>query len=225
MITLSETTVVFDLDDTIYSERDYQLSGYKFIIESCNLLYDVDITETVYAAVNRNDDVLEEIVKHLKLSNNSKDSLLWLYRLHCPKISLSESTKLTLDIIKNNAKHVAIVTDGRELSQRQKLYSLGLSDWPVFISESWDEIKPGEKRFKHIMKTMPASNFVYIGDNIKKDFITPNKLGWTSIGLKDSGHNIHSQNVAVMNSYLPHFWINTLNEVTKLIRVNNVDKK
>lgn len=217
MITLSETTVVFDLDDTIYYERDYQLSGYKSIIESCNLLYDVDITETVYAAVNRNNDVLEEIVKHLKLSNNSKDSLLWMYRLHCPKISLSESTKLTLDIIKNNAKHVAIVTDGRELSQRQKLYSLGLSDWPVFISESWDEIKPGEKRFKNIMKIMPASNFVYIGDNIKKDFITPNKLGWISVGLRDSGKNIHSQEVIVEQSYQPQVWINDLKELNSIL--------
>ena len=217
MITLSETTVVFDLDDTIYYERDYQLSGYKSIIESCNLLYDVDITETVYAAVNRNNDVLEEIVKHLKLSNNSKDSLLWMYRLHCPKISLSESTKLTLDIIKNNDKHVAIVTDGRELSQRQKLYSLGLSDWPVFISESWDEIKPGEKRFKNIMKIMPASNFVYIGDNIKKDFITPNKLGWISVGLRDSGKNIHSQEVIVEQSYQPQVWINDLKELNSIL--------
>ena len=217
MITLSETTVVFDLDDTIYFERDYQLSGYKSIIESCNLLYDVDITETVYAAVNRNDDVLEEIVKHLKLSNNSKDSLLWLYRLHCPKISLSESTKLTLDIIKNNAKHVAIVTDGRELSQRQKLYSLGLSDWPVFISESWDEIKPGEKRFKHIMKTMPASNYVYIGDNIKKDFVTPNKLDWVSVGVRNSGKNIHSQESIVEKSYLPQIWINDLQELNNIL--------
>lgn len=217
MITLSETTVVFDLDDTIYSERDYQLSGYKSIIESCNLLYDVDITDTVYTAVNSNGDVLEEIVKQLGLSNNSKDSLLWLYRLHCPKISLSESTNLTLDIIKNNAKHVAIVTDGRELSQRQKLYSLGLSDWPVFISESWDEIKPGEKRFNHIMKIMPASNYVYIGDNIKKDFVTPNKLGWVSVGLRDSGKNIHSQDVTVEQSYQPQVWINDLKELNSIL--------
>lgn len=217
MITLSETTVVFDLDDTIYSERDYQLSGYKSIIESCNLLYDVDITDTVYTAVNSNGDVLEEIVKQLGLSNNSKDSLIWLYRLHCPKISLSESTKQTLDIIKNNAKHVAIVTDGRELSQRQKLYSLGLSDWSVFISESWDEIKPGEKRFNHIMKIMPASNYVYIGDNIKKDFVTPNKLGWISVGLRDSGKNIHSQDVTVEQSYQPQVWINDLKELNSIL--------
>lgn len=217
MIILSETTVVFDLDDTIYSERDYQLSGYKSIIESCNLLYDVDITDTVYSAINSNGDVLDEIVKQLGLSNNSKDSLLWLYRLHFPKISLSESTKLTLDFIQNNAKHVAIVTDGRELSQRQKLYSLGLSDWPVFISESWDEIKPGEKRFNHIMKTMPASNYVYIGDNIKKDFVTPNKLGWISVGLRDSGKNIHSQDITVEQSYLPQVWIYDLKELNSIL--------
>lgn len=217
MITLSETTVVFDLDDTIYSEHDYQLSGYKSIINSCSLLYGVDVSEIVYAAINNNDDVLDEIIKKLSLSKLSKDSLLWLYRLHYPTIKLSESTKLILDFIKNNAKHFAILTDGRELSQRNKLHSLGLSDWPVYISESWEEVKPGVKRFKHIMKIMPAKNFVYIGDNLKKDFVTPNKLGWVSVGLRDSGKNIHTQDIAVEQSCHPQIWINDLKELHNIL--------
>ncbi|MEZ9511775.1 HAD family hydrolase [Vibrio breoganii] len=217
MTTLSDTTVVFDLDDTLYQEVDYQTSGYNSIIELCNSLYGINVDATVNQAIKAKADVLEAITKELGLPNSVKESLLWQYRLHSPQISLLESIKVKLDFIKKNAKHVAILTDGREFSQRQKLAGLGLTNWPVFISESWGETKPGEKRFKHIMQAMPAKNFVYIGDNIKKDFITPNKLGWLTVGVRDSGRNIYSQNIAVEQSFLPKYWINTLQDLNDIL--------
>ncbi|MEZ9254104.1 HAD family hydrolase [Vibrio cyclitrophicus] len=217
MTTLSDTTVVFDLDDTLYQEVDYQMSGYNSIIELCNSLYGINVGSMVNQAIEAKADVLEAITKELDLPDSVKESLLWQYRLHHPQISLLESIKATLDFIKKNAKHVAILTDGRELSQRQKLAGLGLTNWPVFISEAWGENKPGEKRFKHIMQEMPAKNFVYIGDNIKKDFITPNKLGWLTVGVRDSGRNIHSQNIKVEQSFLPKYWLNTLQDLNEIL--------
>ena len=38
-----------------------------------------------------------------------------------------------------------------------------------------------------------CQSFIYVGDNVKKDFITPNALGWKTICLKDDGRNIHKQ--------------------------------
>lgn len=217
MITLSDTTVVFDLDDTLYQEVDYQISGYNSIIELCNSLYGINVDSIVNQTIEAKADVLEAITKELGLPDSAKESLLWQYRLHRPQISLLGSIKVTLDFIKKNAKHVAILTDGREFSQRQKLAGLGLTNWPVFISEAWGENKPGEKRFKHIMQAMPAQNFVYIGDNIKKDFITPNKLGWLTIGIRDSGKNIHPQNITVEQSFLPKHWLDTLQDLNELL--------
>jgi putative hydrolase of the HAD superfamily len=55
--------------------------------------------------------------------------------------------------------------------------------------------------------------YVYIADNTQKDFVTPNKLGWTTICLLDNGHNIHKQNFELSKEYLPQFRINSFEEI------------
>ena len=58
--------------------------------------------------------------------------------------------------------------------------------------------------------------YFYIGDNPQKDFITPNELGWTTIGLMDNGQNIHTQ-TSIGGNYNPQFWINDITELIKII--------
>ena len=58
-----------------------------------------------------------------------------------------------------------------------------------------------------------ADQYIYIGDNPKKDFITPNRLGWTTIGILDSGQNIHSQDVCIGNEYLPQRWVKSFTDI------------
>ncbi len=58
-----------------------------------------------------------------------------------------------------------------------------------------------------------AENYFYIADNPRKDFITPNRLGWTTICLLDRGQNVHSQNFDISSKYLPHFLINSFDEI------------
>ncbi|MEZ9590565.1 HAD family hydrolase [Vibrio breoganii] len=217
MITLSNTTVVFDLDDTLYQEIDYQLSGYNSVIALCKTLYGQDMSNIVKQATIEKSDVLSAITHTLNLPESVKESLLWQYRLHLPDIGLSDDTNNTLAMIKKNAKHVAILTDGREISQKQKLAALGLSDLPVFISETWGETKPGSKRFKKIMQSMPSENYIYIGDNLNKDFVTPNKLGWYTIGIRDSGQNIHTQNIIVDEEYRPKEWLSSIEDLHQII--------
>ena len=62
-----------------------------------------------------------------------------------------------------------------------------------------------------------ADCFIYIGDNIKKDFVAPNKLGWLSIGIMPKPHNIHQADPEQYGrEYQPTLWINTLEELTTL---------
>jgi putative hydrolase of the HAD superfamily len=65
-----------------------------------------------------------------------------------------------------------------------------------------------------VMNNKLAVNYIYIADNPKKDFITPNKLGWTSICLLDKGQNVHSQNFDLPKVFLPQFFINSFQEIT-----------
>ena len=59
--------------------------------------------------------------------------------------------------------------------------------------------------------------YYYIGDNTKKDFIAPNKLGWETICLRDNGLNIHQQNFNLDSSFLPKYMINNLAEIVKIV--------
>ncbi|TNZ35798.1 2-haloalkanoic acid dehalogenase, partial [Vibrio parahaemolyticus] len=95
-------------------------------------------------------------------------------RLHIPDIELAPDVRHTLDMIKSCCSAMAVITDGRSVSQRNKLFSLGLERLDSLISEEWGESKPGDIRFKEIERRYPDKcQYIYVGDNVKKDFITP----------------------------------------------------
>lgn len=218
---LSETVVVFDLDDTLYSEDYYNESGVIAVCEELKRLYGTDIKKELLVARIAKVDIWEKACLLLALPLSVKESLIWLYRLHHPSINLD---KVTLDVfhnIKKSAKHVAILTDGRSITQRQKLLTLGLLNFSLYISEEHSSEKPDLMRFEQLMNDLPAENYVYIGDNPKKDFIAPNKLGWQTIGLKGGGGNIHSQEVKGLPlRNLPNNWVGDISEVVDLIAVD-----
>ena len=56
------------------------------------------------------------------------------------------------------------------------------------------------------------ANFYYIGDNVVKDFIAPNQLGWTTICLLDNGQNIHKQ-IPVEDEMKPQYEIENFDEL------------
>lgn len=88
----------------------------------------------------------------------------------------------------------------------------------ILISEAMQSEKPDDKRFVFLQNKYPAAKrFIYIGDNIKKDFVAPNKLGWLSIGIMPKPHNIHqAEPEQYGREYQPTLWINTLEELTTL---------
>lgn len=210
---------VFDLDDTLYPEKDYQRSGYLHIAHYLTKLYQQDVSDIIEKAAVQNKDVLQEICDALSLPDSVKQSLLWMYRLHIPTIELTSEVKCTLELIKSHCAAVAVITDGRSVSQRNKLFSLGLEEVDCLVSEEWGESKPGDIRFKEIERLYPhESQYIYVGDNVKKDFITPKKMNWLTIGVRDSGNNIHSQDLSeISDEYLPHFWINSLAELQEYV--------
>ena len=121
-----------------------------------------------------------------------------MYRTHRPDIHLEDDVVATLDALKTAGCTMALITDGRSVQQRNKIAALGLNRWiadeDIVISEEIGSEKPDEANYRRIMNLHPdADKFVYIGDNPKKDFIAPNRLGWTTVCLLDNGENIHPQ--------------------------------
>ena len=88
------------------------------------------------------------ICKLAGLSSATRESLLWEYRLHTPDIRLSMEVREASQAIRAASRAMAVLTDGRSVTQRLKLEVLGLEDWPVLISESYDAFKLPQIRFR-----------------------------------------------------------------------------
>jgi putative hydrolase of the HAD superfamily len=226
MLPKSQSVLVLDLDDTLYKEADYVLSGLTFIIERIEEIKKCSIRKDVlqFKQHEPNGDVLEYICEVSGLPVSAKESLLWLYRLHTPTISLQSEVSEWVNECKDLYHAIAILTDGRSITQRLKARALDLQDIPIFISEDWGSEKPDPKRFIAIQELWKDKQYIYVGDNCAKDFLAPNSLEWITIGLIDNrASNIHSQSsknkISIEKNVdsNPHFWINELMEVNNLI--------
>lgn len=208
------SVIVFDLDDTLYKEADYQTSGHAAVCQWVQSVYGKSLwSELQHLLAADVPDLLSELCRVAGLPRTVKESLLWVYRLHQPKINLApEIAKLLSNL--NLDFHIAILTDGRSVTQRLKLKALGLDHFPAYISEEYGSEKPSSDRFELIMRDLPANRYAYVGDNPKKDFIAPNALGWRTFGLRDQGGNIHTQNLEGLDvNQLPNEWIDSLDEI------------
>jgi putative hydrolase of the HAD superfamily len=219
-IDIARTVVVFDLDDTLYPEADYVESGVRFVCAQIISLYGIDCYEVIQAQRLQDPklDWLSLACELTGLKPSVKESLLWMYRLHLPDIKLSESCSASLQVIKSAALAVAVLTDGRSVTQKLKLASLGLYDWPAYVSEDYGSAKPAPDRFQAIQKDFPANQYVYVADNVKKDFLGCKPLGWRGIGMRGSDRNIYSQSTqGIPDAALPDYWVNSLEELTELL--------
>ena len=210
MILSTSKIFVFDLDDTLYSERDFEKSGIEFVYENLSIKH-ISL-ETI---LNNRNNWIELIING---SNNqiTLQMVLDIYRNHFPTIQLYKDAKVFLEKLHSQGIEMSLITDGRSITQRNKLRALGIESFfkNIIISEEVNSEKPSQFNFNMVMNNKLAVNYIYIADNPKKDFITPNKLGWTSICLLDKGQNVHSQNFDLPKVFLPQFFINSFQEIT-----------
>ena len=205
----SNKVFVFDLDDTLYSERDFEKSGIEFVYHNLSIKH-ISL-ETI---LNNRNNWIELMING---SNNqiTLQIVLDMYRNHFPTIQLYNDAKVFLEKLLSQGIEMSLITDGRSITQRNKLRALGIESYfkNIIISEEINSEKPSEYNFRLVMDNKIAENYIYIADNPKKDFITPNKLGWTSICLLDRGQNVHKQNFNISSEYLPLFSISSFEEI------------
>ena len=212
--------VVFDLDDTLYKEEDFLRSGYMEIAHSLQ----VDcVPEVVFNRMmgwwKKGENVFQRLIEAYHLDMTVGD-LLTMYRSHIPSLSLDGETKKTL-LRLNKRTVLGLITDGRSETQRHKIAALGLDtfmdDRDVLISGDTGYEKPSEEPFVRIMERHPSCAYYYIGDNPAKDFVAPNRLGWTTICLLDNGRNIHHQDFSLPQPMLPQHTISQITETENII--------
>lgn len=223
---LDKLVVVFDLDDTLSYEIDYLKSAYKEIAQTIADTQELEVSEQeIYSQMilfyEKGLNAFSSILEIYNLRKIKLSDLIQRYRNHQPNISLANEALELLDFLKDSNIKMGLITDGRSVQQRAKIKALGLENYitDMVISEEFGSEKPSLKNYQFFEEkyATQGTKFFYVGDNIKKDFVTPNKLGWTTICLKDKGYNIHVQNIEVDVVFKPTFEVATLSELKELI--------
>lgn len=178
--------VIFDLDDTLYSEKEYVRSGYHKIAE---YFLKPELEEQMWNVFASGGMAIDEVLKANSLIEMKKEALQ-VYRYQEPDIHLYEGVSEMLINIRKEKK-VGIITDGRPEGQKAKLTSLGICVDKIIITDELGGIsfrKPNKRAFC-LMKeffNVAFERMAYVGDNLKKDFIAPQHLGMKCIWFKNT---------------------------------------
>lgn len=192
-MTASHLRLVFDLDDTLYAERQYALGGFAAVGAWAAREHGIEgIAERLMDLLDAGHlgqsfrMALDE--KIADLTDADVHAALKAYGDHTPRLSLFEDAALALDHWRRGP--LGLITDGNPKTQMAKVAALGIA--PRFreivytgaLGPKGAMHKPHPRAFEIMqaaLRTRPDDRFVYVGDNPNKDFVAPNAMGWMTV--------------------------------------------
>jgi putative hydrolase of the HAD superfamily len=194
--------IVLDLDDTLYPERSFHDSGFRWIAERTGL--DPDGAEVAGASIalrtnGRPLDILSDA------TGVPVATLLEWHRTHPPTITTFPDAARFLLLAAESEVPLVLLSDGRPDTQRRKIEALGIADAfrAILISEETGIDKYDIAAFEGAAAHLPdATSYVYFGDNPKKDIAGPRALGWLVFLMVDRGDTVHRQDLGVAEATL-----------------------
>lgn len=180
--------VIFDLDDTLYSEKQYVISGFRKIADFLELS-DAEIKLRDY--FENQEPAIDKYLAEIN-SLSLKDKCIDIYRSQMPDITLYNGVIDMLFRLRKLGKKTGIITDGRVEGQKNKIIALGLDRIvdDIIITDELGGIefrKPNDTAFRIMQDRwqIPFDQMVYIGDNLRKDFQAPKRLKMKCLFFKN----------------------------------------
>lgn len=188
--------IILDLDDTLYLEHEYVQSGFLAVGRS--LSDDPDEGQRygewlVERAAREHDgrtfDHLLAAFPHLG-ERSGVPEMVRVYREHQPGLSLGDEWREALKDWRQRGIFLGLISDGELIGQQRKVDALGLAPLLDHIvltdahgKEHW---KPSPTAFREMERVsrLHGSELLYVGDNVLKDFVAPNALGWRTVRLR-----------------------------------------
>ncbi|MDO8631462.1 MAG: HAD family hydrolase [Phycisphaerales bacterium] len=202
---------MFDLDDTLYAERDYAFSGFAAVARAfTDRLGDTDRTE---ADLRRlfDSDHRSRVFNALVAERGRGDDaplvarMVDVYRSHSPTIRLYPDAEAALSRLRPDYK-LGLISDGCAAAQWAKVVALNLRSRldEIIVTSELDATgdarggarssaetappafaKPHPRAFELMAGRLGVAprECVYVADNPAKDFIAPNALAWLTIRI------------------------------------------
>jgi len=184
--------IVFDLDEVLYDEKTYVISGFRTVsefLEKDEAIPKKIIFEYLKRRLkNCRERILNDLLDNFRIySQKNLKKCISVYRTHTPKIKLYSDAKDCLKRLKNYPLY--IVTDGNKIVQKNKIKALNLENHvkKTILTSNYGlrNSKPSTFCFQKIcdMEKTSPTNLVYIGDDPHKDFVGLKREGFKTIRL------------------------------------------
>ena len=190
--------VVFDLDDTLFPERSYVLSGFRAVARHAATHHSTDAEKGYEQLVHLFEsgvrgNTLDVWTQNVGLPGSSVAAFVRVYREHVPQLRPFDDAEPLLRELNGRVK-LGLVSDGWSAVQRCKLESLQLAqyfDAVVFSDDLGGRAywKPNVAPFSAVLSRLgvEAQQSVYIADNCAKDFFGARAIGMSTIQVLRAG--------------------------------------
>ena len=226
-----QTIVVFDLDDTLYPERAFAVSGFKAaetwahgtlgvsmgLAEEMTRLLDEGHLGPLFAMALK--------AHYPDHTPQQLADLVRIWRDHAPDIQLFDDAAWALAHYAGKGP-LGLITDGTHTMQRRKVEALGIAGHfseMVFTGAlgGRDFHKPHPLAYEKIEAALGGgeARFAYVGDNPAKDFVVPNARGWVSVMVHRPGVPRTHAADAIAAGGAPQHTIASLRELPEVLGV------
>jgi putative hydrolase of the HAD superfamily len=189
--------LIFDLDDTLYPERDFVMSGFAAAARRLAPRHSPEEVLATFRALFASGErthVFDRALAHLQIPGGEGlvPELLATYREHPPALALFDDADWALGHFRATHR-LGVLTDGYLATQRNKVKALALAprvDAIVYSDEfGRDRWKPHPFGFERMAELVgiAAARCCYVADNPRKDFAAPRALGWTTVRIEREG--------------------------------------
>ncbi len=223
--------IVFDLDDTLYPEREYVLSGFRAVASWAATQLGIPFAkgsaelERLFRMGIRGNTFNQWLAMH-NLDDSNIPQLVHIYRDHEPLLTPFPEVPALLENLRHTFR-LGLLSDGYIGVQQKKLKALGLVGYfdAIALSDEWGRSawKPSIVAFKAILqrlRTVPRSA-VYVADNPLKDFLGARQIGMSTIRVhRPEGE--YAQSAPPTPQHAPDFTITSLADLEKILIEDNL---
>lgn len=196
----SSLAIVFDLDDTLYPERQFVFSAYRAVADAFagRLGGSFDLFERMSELFDTPDRgrVFDVLLAEAGVAQDDRETMaaemVAAYRAHQPDIRLHPDADAALTRFHGRCP-LGLISDGPLEMQRNKVDALGLNGRldEIILTDQWGRRfwKPHRRAFEEMSRhlDLPADRCVYVADNQAKDFVAPTALGWHTVLVRRPG--------------------------------------
>jgi putative hydrolase of the HAD superfamily len=215
--------IVFDLDDTLYPERTYVLSGFRAVAAWVEEHLSIPQHQSFAELRRLFDEGIWGNTFDCWLESYGLEPNRWVaqmvrvYREHNPHIAPYPEVAELLQRLSLHYR-LGLVSDGYAEVQKRKLTALGLA--PCFdvlvFSDEWgrEAWKPSSRPFEIVLKRLGVigSEAVYVGDNPSKDFLGAREVGMRTVRVHHPD-GLYSHLEPPSPEYAPDVEIKTLSDL------------